>query len=105
MGLFKRREREPKRPAGLDKLDGRLVSYAVRREPTGEVVIGKNGRICAATDQLELRFQDGNVPFSCPVSTLEFGELLSKNGVLLTGDDTVTGRRVTAVAYYLYYRK
>ena len=104
MGLFKRKERD-KRPAGLDKLDGKLVAYAVRREPSGEVVIGKNGRICAATDVLELRFSDGSVPFACSVETLEFGELLSKNGVLLTGDDTVTGRRITAVAYYSYYRK
>jgi hypothetical protein len=105
MAWFRKKEKEKKRPAGLDKLDGKLVAYAVRREPNGEVVIGKNGRICAATEVLELRFEDGSVPFACPVETLEFGELLSKNGVLLTGDDTVTGRRLTAVAYYSYYRK
>lgn len=104
MGLFRRRPRDG-RPAGLDKLDGHLVAYAVRREPTGEVVIGKNGRICAATEVLELRFEDGSVPFACPVDTLEFGELLSKNGVLLTGDDTVSGKRCTTVAYYSYHRK
>lgn len=104
MGLFRRRPRDG-RPAILDKLDGHLVAYAVRREPTGEVVIGKNGRICAATDVLELRFEDGSVPFACPVATLECGELLSKNGVLLTGDDSVTGKRCTAVAYYSYHRK
>ncbi len=105
MGWLFRRGQEKKRPAGLEKLDGKLVAYAVRREPTGEIVIGKSGRICAATDILELRFDNGQVPFACPVDTLEFGELMSKNGVLLTGDDTVTGRRVTAVAYYTYYRK
>lgn len=104
MGLFRRREREHL-PVGLQKLDGKLVAYAVRRETSGEVVIGKRGRICAATAQVELRFEDGSVPFSCPAATLEWGELLSKNGVLLTGDDSVTGRRVTAVAYYSYYRK
>ena len=66
---------------------------------------GLRGQLYAATEVLELRFNDGSVPFACPVETLEFGELLSKNGVLLTGDDTVTGRRLTAVAYYSYYRK
>ena len=91
-------------PAALKRLDGKLISYAVRREPEGEVVIGKDGRLCAATDVLELRFNDGSVPFRCPINTLEQGELLSHNGVLLTGDDTVTGRRVTVVAYYRYYR-
>lgn len=102
MGLF---SRAAKATVGVPKLDGKLVAYATRREPTGEVVIGKNGRLCAATDTLELRFENGSVPFACPVQTLEWGELLSKNGVLLTGDDTVTGRRVTVVAYYSYYRK
>ena len=102
--MFGRKKKDPARPEGLDRLDGRLLTYAVRRDPEGESVIGKNGRICAATAQLELRFEDGSVPFACPVSTLEFGELMSHNGVLLTGDDTVTGRRVTVIAYYSYYR-
>ena len=104
MALFRRRERD-KRPAGLDKIDGKLIAYAVRREPSGEIVIGKNGRICAITEQVELRFEDGSVPFACPAETLEFGELMSKNGVMLTGDDIVTGKRATVVAYYTYYRK
>ncbi len=104
MGWFLRRENN-KRPSALDKLDGKLVAYAVRREPTGEVVIGKKGRICAITEQVELRFEDGSVPFACPADTVECGELLSKNGVLLTGDDLVTGKRTTVVAYYSYHRK
>ena len=101
---FWNRRNQTRRPAGLDRLDGKQIAYAVRREPTGERVIGKSGRLCAATETLELRFDDGSIPFSCPVDTLEHGELLSRNGVLLTGDDTVTGQRVTVVAYYLYYR-
>ncbi len=104
MGLFHRRSRA-RRPAGLDRLDGHLVAYAVRRELTGEIVIGKNGRICAATDVLELRFDNGSVPFACPVATLELGELFNKNGALLTGDDTVSGKHCTVVAYYSYHRK
>lgn len=91
-------------PSAVAALDGKLITYAVRRDPTGEVVIGKDGRICAATEQLELRFSDGSIPFSCPASTAECGELMSRNGVLITGDDAVTGRRVTVVGYYKYYR-
>ena len=98
------RKRAPKLPNTCATLDGRLITYAVRREPSGEIVIGKDGRICAATEQLELRFSDGSVPFSCPVATAECGELMSRNGTLITGDDTVTGKRVTVVAYYKYYR-
>ncbi len=85
-------------------IDGKLLTYAVRRDPDGEIVIGKDGRICAATERLELRFSDGSIPFACPVNTMEFGELMSHNGVIITGDDTVTGTRVSVVAYYKYYR-
>ena len=58
----------------------------------------------AATELLELRFVDGTVPFVCPVETIQCGELMSRNGVLITGDDQVTGKRVSVVAYYKYYR-
>lgn len=105
MGFFFRRSgRKSTMPEGLDRLDGKLITYAVRREPEGEVVIGKDGRICAATQRLELRFSDNTVPFACPVDSVQFGELMSKNGVLITGDDEVTGKRVSVVAYYKYYR-
>ncbi len=103
MGWFFRKQ-TVKQPPVIVALDGKLITYAVRREPTGEVVIGKDGRICAATEQLELRFSNGSIPFACPLSTLEYGELMSRNGVLITGDDIITGTRVTVVAYYKYYR-
>ncbi len=92
-------------PDGLERLDGKLISYAVRRDPEGEVVIGKDGRICAATEKLELRFLNGTVPFACPISTMQFGDLMSHNGVIITGDDEVTGTRISVVAYYKYYRQ
>lgn len=102
MGWFFRKKAAV--PEGFDKLDGKLITYAVRREPDGEIVIGKDGRICAATERLELRFSDGSIPFACPVSTVQCGELMSRNGVLITGDDEVTGKRISVVAYYKYYR-
>lgn len=102
MGLFSRKKNIP--PAGLDRLDGKLITYAVRRDSDGEIVIGKDGRICAATERLELRFSDGSVPFACPIATMQFGELMSHNGVIITGNDETTGNRVSVVAYYKYYR-
>lgn len=98
------RKHTDKQPSAVIALDGKLISYAIRRDISGEIVIGKDGRICAATEQLELRFSNGSVPFSCPLSTMQYGELMSHNGVLITGDDTVTRKRTTVVAYYKYYR-
>lgn len=98
-------ERARKKPSAVFKaLDGKLITYAVRRDPAGEIVIGKDGRICATEKQVELRFSDGSVPFHCSVENMEYGDLLSRNGVIITGDDTVTGRRTSVVAYYKYYR-
>ncbi len=101
--LFRKKAKD-KQPAVLIALDGKLITYAVRREENGEIVIGKDGRICVANEELELRFSDSSVPFACPLSSVECGELMSHNGVLITGDDIVTGKRVTVVAYYKYYR-
>ncbi len=97
---WKRREQPPPFTA----LDGKLITYAVRREPTGEIVIGKDGRICVDEQNLELRFQNGSIPFSCAVCSVEYGDLMSRNGVLITGNDTVTGKKTTVAAYYKYYR-
>ena len=102
MGLFFLKKKTATSRVGC--IDGKIISYAVRRDPEGETVIGKDGRICAATEQVELRFSDGSVPFCCPADTMEFGTLMSNNGVLITGDDTITGRRVSVVAYYKYHR-
>ena len=98
--FFKRREQ----PSPFAALDGKLITYAVRREANGEIVIGKDGLICVDYERLELRFQNGTVPFECPLSSLEYGDLMSRNGVMITGDDTVTEKRCTVVAYYKYYR-
>lgn len=98
--FFKRREQ----PSPFAALDGKLITYAVRREANGEIVIGKDGRICVNNEQLELRFQNGTIPFACSLPSLEYGDLMSRNGVLITGEDTVTGKRATVVAYYKYYR-
>ncbi len=104
MAWFFRKQANDKPPSAAITLDGKLITYAVRREESGEIVIGKDGRICAATEELELRFSDGSVPFACPLASMEYGELMSHNGVLITGEDTITGKRVTVVAYYKYYR-
>lgn len=104
MAWFLKKRAKDKQPSAVIALDGKLITYAVRREETGEIVIGKDGRICAATETMELRFSDGTIPFACPLGSMEYGELMSRNGVLITGDDTVTGKRVTVVAYYKYYR-
>ena len=40
--FFKHREQ----PSPFAALDGKLITYAVRREANGEIVIGKDGRIC-----------------------------------------------------------
>lgn len=103
MGWFTKKKKSAV-PEEVLRYDGKLLTYAVRRDPDGEIVIGKNGRICAATERLELRFDDGSVPFACPAATATCGELMSRNGVLITGDDEITGKRVSVVAYYKYYR-
>ena len=51
-------------------------------------------------------YASAKVLFRCKVDDLQIWELLSKDGVVLTGPDIESGgRERTVVAYYVYYRK
>ena len=83
-----------------------LAAALVSCSNSGETDITTDNVTSAAhTEAADVGTADTRDMHGVPVDTLEFGELLSKNGVLLTGDDTVSGKRCTAVAYYSYHRK
>ena len=61
-----------------------------------ETVLGKEGRINTLHDRIVI---------SCSGTALaKCGELMSLEGVVVTGPNQVTGRTESVVAYYKYYR-
>ena len=99
----KKAEAERERIAALCAKDLQYVTLRDCAENT-EVVIGKSGYINFSEDRIMI-LCDGKLVFSKPVSELAVGELLSKNGATFSDTDNETGKRMTVVAYYSYYRK
>ena len=116
MGWFSRKtDKTDKRPKGgkpskeqqemdrlLAKLDGRLVKYVVRGSPE-EIVLGKEGRIMAPGGFVAVSCGDRDV-FRSEAGQVQCSELMSLEGAVLSGFNTILGQEDTVVAYYKYYR-
>ena len=107
MSLFKRKPKEGSpafREAMANKIAGKHIKYVTERINYEEVVVGKEGSLCLRDGEL-LVYASMDVIFRCKVSELTASELMSLDGVILTGPDgTRDGKERTVIAYYLYYR-
>lgn len=106
MSLFGKKKPEdtvPFRRAMAKKLSGRHIKYVTERDENGESVIGRQGAIIIKDREL-LVYSSEQVVFRTPVDEMSAAELLSLEGVILSGRDTENGRvERTVVAYYTYY--
>lgn len=110
MGLFDRfRKKDPnskkfRREMALS-LNGRHIRYVTEKRNDVEEVIGRDGNLNIHEGDM-LVYASSDVIFRCPVDDLQMWELLSKEGVVLTGPDKEHGGEVrTIIAFYVYYRK
>lgn len=109
MGLFKKKKNDPNskkfRWEMARMVEGQHIKYVTEKKD-GEVdeVIGRNGGLNIRDDEF-IVYASANVLFRCKVDELQIWELLSKDGVVLTGPDIESGKVRTVVAHYVYYRK
>ena len=105
MGLFKKKKNDPNskkfRWEMARSVEGQHIKYVTEKKD-GEVdEVGLNIR----EDEF-IVYASAKVLFRCKVDDLQIWELLSKDGVVLTGPDIESGgKERTVVAYYVYYRK
>ncbi len=86
-------------------ISGQHIKYVTEKKNDVDEVIGRNGGINLRDDELIL-YASSDVVFRAKVEQLQIWELLSKDGVVLTGPDLEHGEETrTVVAYYVYYRK
>ena len=108
MGFFYNSKRRIQRDNErlIAALDGRAIRYASERDSDTktERVLGKSGRINTKNGVIMIMC-DGSEVFRCDAKTARCGELMSLNGVVITGISNATGRETTVVGYYQYYRK
>jgi hypothetical protein len=97
------------------RLDGRAIKYVTERTQDNETVsnetvsndsvIGRDGALILKGDEL-LVYSSADVVFRVKVDEMSASELLSMEGVILTGSDIEHGGiERTVIAYYTYYLK
>ncbi len=99
IGLFKKK----KNGFSADSLHGKAIKYVTERIGTGDRVIGKSGALIIKEDEL-LVFSSSDVVFRGKKNDLKYSELLSGDGIIISGADIEHGgEERTVVAYYTYY--
>ncbi len=109
MGLFKRKSKNPDskkfRREMAYAVCGQHIKYVTEKKDDVDEVIGRNGGLNIRNDEF-IVYASSDVVFRCPVDDLQIWELLSRDGVVLTGPDAEHGGvERTVIAYYVYYRK
>ena len=108
--LFKKKD-DPTSPRYRREMAERIcragpIKYVTeRKDDEVEEVVGRGGSMIVKDDEFIVHTNTETV-FRCPVVELEAWELMSKDGVVLTGPDAEHGGlRRTITAFYVYYRK
>ena len=111
MGLFKRLTKSKNPDSKKFRREmayavcGQHIKYVTEKRDGVDEVIGRNGGLNIRNDEF-IVYASADVVFRCPVDELQIWELLSRDGVVLTGPDLEHGgMERTVIAYYVYYRK
>ena len=107
--IFKRKSKNPdskkfRREMALS-VNNQHIRYVTENRNGVDEVIGRNGGLNIRDDEM-LVYASSDVLFRCKIDDLQIWELLSKDGVVLTGPDLEHDGAVrTVIAYYVYYRR
>lgn len=112
MGIFSRKSRPPKDTSSAqfkrymaERISDKLIKCVLERnDDYTDTIIGKSGFFSVKDGILEI-ITDGNTVFSGEIDNLTIWELLSLDGVVITGYDRTVDRSRTVMAYYKYYRE
>ena len=86
-------------------VQGQHIKYVTEKRDGVEEVIGRNGGLNIRDDEM-IVFASSKVVFRCKIDELQIWELLSKDGVVLTGPDIESGgQERTVIAFYVYHRR
>ena len=107
MAFWNRKKKEDSpafRREMAEKIAGKHIKYVTERIDGQDIVIGRSGSLCLRNGEM-IVFSSADILFRTPVDSLSASELMSLDGVVLTGPDLEHDGAVrTVIAYYLYYR-
>ncbi len=104
MGLFGKKDKYALSRKELERFNGKAIQYAIERVDGIEQSLGKSGGIIVLDDVIVVMCEAHEV-FRCKIKGATVAELLSGNGVEISGIDAYTGEKRYVVAHYSYYRK
>jgi len=86
-------------------LHGQVVKYVTENRDGNEDVIGRGGSLCLHGETFIVD-SSGDRLFSCNVKDLEANNLMSGDGVVIKGPDSLHGGVLrTITVHFVYYRK
>ena len=104
-GLNKNPESYAFRLERARSLHGQAVKYVTEHRNDNEDVIGRGGSL-ALHGETFIVDSSGDRIFCCNVRDLEANNLMSGDGVVITGPDSLHGGAVrTITVHFVYYRK
>ena len=111
MGLKDLFKAKPAKPGTLryrremaEKICGHHIKYVTEKRGEIDEVIGKDGGLNIRNGEF-IVFASADIIFRTNVDELDAWELLSRDGVVITGPDYEHGGEVrTIVVHYVYYR-
>ena len=85
-------------------INGKAIKYVTERIDNVDEVVGRAGAINIKGDEL-IVLSSFDIEFRCKIEDLSANDLMSLDGVVLSGHDLEhDGRFRTIIAYYSYYR-
>lgn len=86
-------------------LHGQVVKYVTENRDGNEDVIGRGGSLCLHGDDFIVD-SSGDRLFVCNVRDLEAATLMSGDGVVIKGPNSLEGGKLrTITVHFVYYRK
>jgi len=87
-----------------EQMCGHHIKYVTERKDDVDEIIGRNGGINIRDDEI-IVFASADIVFRTKIYDMNASELLSKDGVIISGPDLEHGgAERTIIVYYVYYR-
>ena len=86
-------------------LHGQVIKYVTENRDGNDDVVGRGGSLCLHGEDFIVD-SSGERLFSCNVRDLEASNLMSGDGVVIKGPDSLHGGTLrTITVHFVYYRK
>ncbi len=87
-----------------EKFNNLIIESVTERIDNEEILVGKSGSI-SIKDKAFIICCEGKVVFHGNAEEITTAELMSRNGIIISGFDDEKGEERTVVAHFSYYRK